>query len=324
MTDPYAPAGITADPRGSGPSLDVYPDPIRIRLDIAYDGSDFCGWAVQPDQRSVQADVEAALALVLRLDRVRLVVAGRTDAGVHAIGQVAHVDLPGSAWPDRPAVLLRRLAGVLAPDVRVLRIAEAPAGFDARFSALWRRYQYRVTDADHGADPLRRSDTTVWPRRLDVVAMQNAAVGLLGVHDFAAYCRHRANATTVRGLQDLVVSRALDVITVEARADAFCHSMVRSLVGAIIEVGEGRRPIDWPGSLLTLRSRSSAVRVAPARGLTLVEVRYPPADELARRAKLTRTVREAIPVRSPDAISGPEGQVVASAPVEHSGPGTEA
>ena len=229
--------------------------------------------------------LESALATVLRC-AVRLTVAGRTDAGVHAGGQVAHADVPAF-----DPTLLRRLAGVLPADVRVMAVAPAPAGFDARFGALWRRYAYRVTDAPAGAEPLRRHDTLAWPRPLDEAAMQAASSGLLGEHDFAAYCRRREGASTVRTLQRLSWDRSGAVLTATVQADAFCHQLVRSLVGALLAVGDGRRPIDWPASLLALRERADAVGVAPAHGLTLEEVGYPAAAELAARAEVTRARR---------------------------------
>ena len=287
---------------------------VRVRLDLGYDGGGFSGWAAQPGRRTVQGVLEEALARVLRVP-VALTVAGRTDAGVHATGQVAHADLPAEAWaalatarrarkaPTRPAgsavpaagpgaQLVRRLAGVLPPDVRVAAVTEAPAGFDARFSALWRRYAYRVTDDPAGADPLRRHDTLAWPRRLDDAALVAASAGLLGEHDFAAYCRRREGATTIRTLQQLDWARGRDgVLVATVRADAFCHSMVRSLVGALLAVGEGRRPPSWPAALLATAARSSEVTVAPARGLTLVEVAYPPDAELAGRVEATRRRR---------------------------------
>ncbi len=262
---------------------------VRLRLDIAYDGTPFAGWARQPGQRTVQGDVEDALIRVARLQAVRLTVAGRTDSGVHAAGQVAHVDLPA----DVPlGGLARRLNGVLDRSVRVTGLAPAPAGFDARFSALSRRYVYRITDAPFGAEPLRRFDTLAWPRPLDVPAMASAALLLVGEHDFAAFCRRREGATTVRTLLRLDVLRRPDgVIVADVEADAFCHSMVRALVGALLAVGEGRRPPQWPAAVLRRGMRDPAVTVAPAHGLTLVEVRYPPDAELAARAEVTRAVR---------------------------------
>jgi tRNA pseudouridine38-40 synthase len=273
---------------------------VRVRLDLAYDGSDFAGWAAQPGHRTVQGVVEEALARILRIP-VTLTVAGRTDAGVHATGQVAHADLPGPVWTGpahvRPGEgLVRRLAGVLPPDVRVRWVEQAAAGFDARFSALWRRYAYRVTDDPAGANPLRRNDTLAWPRPLDLEALTAASTGLLGEHDFAAYCRRREGGTTIRKLQALAWERGEDgVLTATVRADAFCHSMVRGLVGALLAVGDGRRPVDWPASLLDAAERSGAVTVAPAHGLTLVEVAYPPPGGLAARAETTRQRRGPAP-----------------------------
>jgi tRNA pseudouridine38-40 synthase len=227
--------------------------------------------------------LEDALATVLQMPAVRLTVAGRTDAGVHATGQVAHADLP-----ELPG--LRRLAGVLPPDLRVRAVRAAPEGFDARFSALWRRYEYRITDAA-GADPLRRRFVLGWPRPLDADAMAAAASALLGLHDFAAFCRRREGATTVRTLQRLDVARAGGELVCTVVADAFCHSMVRSLVGALLAVGDGRRPAPWPGTLLARDRRADEVPVAPPHGLTLVEVGYPLDAELAVRAELTRARR---------------------------------
>lgn len=218
--------------------------------------------------------------------------------GAEAVGPgglpvaVAGVEVPGRGDSGAGSDLVRRLAGVLPPDLRVWTVAPAPPGFDARFSALWRRYAYRVTDAPAGADPLRRHDTLAWPRPLDRDALAAASAGLLGEHDFAAYCRRREGATTVRALQQLDWVREPDgVLVATVRADAFCHSMVRSLVGALLAVGEGRRPPSWPSSLLATATRSSEVTVAPAHGLTLVEVAYPPDAELAARAEVTRRRR---------------------------------
>lgn len=261
----------------------------RIRLDLGYDGSAFAGWARQPGVRTVQGVLEAALATVLRLPAEPAVtVAGRTDAGVHARGQVAHVDLVVDDLPD----MLRRLAGVLPRDVRVTAASVAPSGFDARFSALSRRYAYRVSDAETGVNPLRRHEVLDHRRPLDVAAMDAAGRLLLGEHDFAAYCRRRAEATTRRRLLRCSWSRAEDDLAVATiEADAFCHSMVRSLVGAFLAVGEGRRAVEWPAELLQRGVRDSAVQVAAPHGLTLEEVCYPDADALAARADETRQRR---------------------------------
>ena len=264
---------------------------VRVRLDLSYEGTSFAGWARQRDQRTVQAVVEDALAVVLRLAQPpHLTVAGRTDAGVHALGQVAHVDLPELLEEtDRVA---RRLAAVLPADVRVRAVSVAPPAFDARFSALARTYAYRVADHLAAQDPLRRNDTLWWPRPVDEAAMGRASAALLGTHDFVAFCRRRDGATTIRALQRLDWERGPDgVLVATVQADAFCHSMVRSLVGALLAVGEGRRPETWPGDLLSAEARESGVGVAPPHGLTLLQVDYPPDDELAARAEVTRQVR---------------------------------
>lgn len=281
---------LTAPPAADEPATAPGGGLVRLRLGIAYDGTALHGWARQPDRRSVQGDLEAALARVLRRP-VALTVAGRTDAGVHATGQVAHADVPRAVWEAHRARLVRRLRGVLPPDIAVHAVQEAPPGFDARFAALRRHYVYRLTDADSGPPPLRRADTVGWPRRLDAAAMAAAARPLLGLHDFAAFCRHREGATTIRTLLTLAVARDGDLITVRASADAFCHSMVRSLVGALTAVGEGRRPPQWPAGLLDRTERSGEVPVVPAGGLTLVAVDYPPDDGLAARSAVTRALR---------------------------------
>jgi tRNA pseudouridine38-40 synthase len=231
---------------------------------------------------------------VLRLsEEPRLTVAGRTDAGVHARGQVVHADLAEDAWAAGAAVALRRLARALPPDVRVRAIAPAPEGFDARFSALWRRYSYRVCDELACADPMRRYDTLWHPRRLDLLAMNAAAAGLLGEHDFAAFCRRREGATTVRALRRLDWQRDSEGVAVGCVvADAFCHNMVRALVGALLPVGEGGRPPSWPSAVLAAAVRDPAVRVVPSHGLCLEEVGYPEPGQLAERAAETRRLRE--------------------------------
>ena len=263
---------------------------MRLRLDVAYDGSDFRGWAAQPGLRTVEGDLSAALVTVLRLPSVALTCAGRTDAGVHARGQVVHVDV--DELPDGAERLVRRLNGVLAPDLRVRRAVEAPAGFDARFSAVWRRYAYRVADGPAAVDPLSRGHVLTWPRPLDAAAMAEASTALVGLHDFASFCKQREGATTIRTLLDLAwTRRADDVVEAAVRADAFCHSMVRSLVGCLIAVGEGRRPVGWPAEMLAAGKRDATVTVAPAHGLTLEEVGYPRDAELAARTEVTRAKR---------------------------------
>lgn len=266
---------------------------VRVRIDLSYDGTGFSGWAAQPGRRTVEGVLSETLGHVLRLPEApRLTVAGRTDTGVHARGQVAHTDLPDAVWAASADTVARRLARALPPDIRVPAIGPAPEGFDARFSALWRRYSYRVCDDPAAADPLRRHDTLWYPRRLDPAAMNAAAAMLLGEHDFAAFCRRREGATTVRALRRLDWQRDAEGVAVAGVvADAFCHNMVRSLVGALLAVGDGSRPPSWPSAVLAAAVRDPAVRVAPPHGLCLEEVRYPAPDRLAARAALTRRVR---------------------------------
>ncbi|MEU7776787.1 tRNA pseudouridine(38-40) synthase TruA [Micromonospora parva] len=267
---------------------------IRLRLDVSYDGADFSGWAAQPARRTVAGVLVETLDLVLGVGTATgLTVAGRTDAGVHATGQVCHLDLPVEVWRQHEGRLLRRLARLLPTDVRVRALTEVPADFDARFSATFRRYEYRVTDAPFGAEPLRRHEVLAWPKPLDLTALNAAAAGLVGEHDFAAYCRRKEHATTLREVTRLDWRRDPDgILVATVQADAFCQAMVRSLVGAMLVAGDGRRPVEWPGSLLTRQERSSEVTVAPAHGLTLVAVGYPSdPTEYARRADLTRRLR---------------------------------
>jgi len=260
---------------------------------VGYDGSAFAGWARQPGQRTVQLVLEEALATVLRLPSVRVSCAGRTDAGVHARGQVVHADVPNHAFAPVRATLGYRLAGVLPPDVRAPRVQVAPPGFDARFSALGRRYAYRVSDTAYGVDPLRRHNV-LWHRRaIDLDQMNTAGRMLLGEQDFAAFCRRREGATTVRTLRTLHWSREDDgVAAASIEADAFCHNMVRALVGALLAVGDGRRPVQWPAEVLAAGVRTADVHVAPAHGLTLEAVTYPPAAGLAAQAGAARRKRE--------------------------------
>jgi tRNA pseudouridine38-40 synthase len=289
----------------------VSDETVRLRLDVAYDGAAFSGWARQPGLRTVQGALEDALATVFARwgTPPLLTVAGRTDAGVHASGQVAHLDLTSEQWgsltaPRRTAStgrtpldgLVRRLNGLAGPDgdVVVARASVAPAGFDARFSPLWRRYRYRVADADAVRDPLRRGHTLWHPARLDAAAMERGALTLLGLHDFATFCKPREGATTIRTLQEFRWDREPDgVLVASLQADAFCHSMVRAMVGATLAVGAGRlSPADLE-ALRVAEERTSAFAVAPAKALTLTEVGYPDDDGLEARATQTRARRDA-------------------------------
>ncbi|MFD7918981.1 tRNA pseudouridine(38-40) synthase TruA [Streptomyces sp. NPDC059740] len=280
-------------------SDEVEPGHVRVRLDLSYDGAEFSGWAKQTGRRTVQEELESALRTVTRSEHTfELTVAGRTDAGVHARGQVAHVDLPAALWADHADKLLRRLAGRLPKDVRVWRVAEAPYGFNARFSAIWRRYAYRVSDHRGGVDPLLRSHVLWHDWDLDVDAMNEASQLLLGEHDFAAYCKRREGATTIRTLQRLSWERGEDgIVTGTVKADAFCHNMVRSLVGALLFVGDGHRAPDWPAKVLAAGVRDSAVHVVRPHGLTLEAVGYP-ADELLMERNRQARNRRTLPVLS--------------------------
>jgi tRNA pseudouridine38-40 synthase len=267
---------------------------VRLRLDLGYDGTDFHGWARQPGLCTVQQVLEEALWRSLSLpEPPALTVAGRTDAGVHARGQVAHADVPGPAWADAAGSAGRRLSRLLPEDVRVWSIQPAAPGFDARFSALWRRYSYRVCDDPALADPLRRRDTLWYRYPLELDRMNAAARACLGEHDFAAFCRRREGATTIREVFRLDWARTEPGVAVATvTADAFCHNMVRSLTGALLSVGDGSRPAGWFGGVLAACRRDPAVRVAPAHPLCLEEVAYPAASDLADRARLTRRSRE--------------------------------
>lgn len=278
---------------------------LRVRLDVSYDGTHFCGWARQPGLRSVQGELETALGAVLRIPSetpVRVAVAGRTDAGVHATGQVCHADVPPGAWArlDQSAaaapaeVLRRRLNGLLAPDLRVRAVAPAAEGFDARWSASWRRYRYSVADTPEAQDPRTRGHVYWCRRELDLAAMDAAAAPFSGEHDFTAFCRARPGASSVRTVHEIGWTRAPGaaapaVFTI--RSDAFCHSMVRSLVGAFLAVGEGRWPVHRPRELLAAGVRVPAIPSAPAHGLTLIEVGYPADAHLADQARAAKRYR---------------------------------
>ena len=271
---------------------------VRWRLDIAYDGTNFSGWAAQIGRRTVQGELETWIARVLRLaEQPRLVCAGRTDAGVHARGQVAHLDLDPALITDGGDALSRRLNRVLGGDCVVRRISAAPPGFDARFAAIWRRYVYRLSDASRPPDPLYRYQIAEVPPAVDLARFNEEAAALLGLKDFGAFCRHREGATTIRKLLELSGQRVAagpmaGVVECTVRADAFCHSMVRSLIGALVAVATGQRDHEWLVGVSEQAVRDSAITVMPAAGLTLEEVGYPADHELAARALEARTVRD--------------------------------
>ena len=273
---------------------------MRIRIDLAYDGTDFSGWAAQPGLRTVEGEVSAALGIILRTEPVRLTVGGRTDAGVHARGSVAHADIDPTSWAGLPGrsgrppheAAVTRLAGVLPDDIVVRAVTSVSDDFDARFSALQRRYTYRICDRPATLDPLRRRDTVLHKKPLDAEAMDEAARGLTGLHDFAAFCKKREGATTVRTLLGYSWTRGANgILTGTVMADAFCHSMVRALVGSVVPVGEGLYAAGWPAEILAAGVRDPRVTVTPAHGLCLEEITYPPEDELASRAEQARATR---------------------------------
>ncbi|VEI12815.1 tRNA pseudouridine(38-40) synthase TruA [Trueperella bialowiezensis] len=294
---------------------------MRIRIDLSYDGAGFHGWAAQPGLRTVQGVLEEALSMVLQ-EPIVLTVAGRTDAGVHAAGQTAHFDVAESAWARLPGrsdrepgeSLVRKLNAITArgadgppgyTDVVVKRAIEVSSDFDARFSALWRSYSYRIADGVANWDP-RRSDVLWLESELDVDAMNRAAQPLLGEHDFLSFCKPREGASTVRTLLDLGFRRESagsaaggascetgggGLIVGYAKGDAFCHSQVRTLMGTLIEVGRGARSEDWPAHRLAEAARTGEVIVAPAHPLTLEEVGYPDPANYAQQARAARRYR---------------------------------
>ncbi|MBF4993855.1 tRNA pseudouridine(38-40) synthase TruA [Arthrobacter gandavensis] len=295
--------------------------PLRIRLDLSYDGAPFAGWATQPGLVTVQGTLEVSLAVLFRRP-VRVTVAGRTDAGVHARGQVVHFDAAADEWtglarstdlppdeafrrrlrgvlnreltvPLKEAGLSRRAVEAMAGAIEVHRASLAPEGFDARFSALWRRYSYRIADNQQGWDPLQRG-TTLWHKaELNEAAMNEAASGVLGVQDFLSFCKPRERATTVRELQEFTFTRREDgILEARLKADAFCHNMVRSLIGGSLLVGTGERAPGWLAERMFARVRDSKSKLAPPHPLVLEEVKYPGEAELRARAEATRARRE--------------------------------
>ena len=261
----------------------------RLRIDLSYDGTNFSGWAIQPDRRTVQQCIEEAIRTVAQA-KAETIVAGRTDAGVHATGQVIHVDVPDNLELDDLAYKLNR---ILDEDIRINQIQIAPTAFHARFSALRRYYEYRILDENKVIPPLARFNTESWYRPLDVDQMNHASALLLGTHDFAAFCKFREGATTIRTLETYQWRRDRDGYLVgDVVADAFCYSMVRNLVGAIVCVADGRKESDWISTLLENKERVSDSLVFPARGLSLYKVDYPDDAELLERAAKTVARRE--------------------------------
>lgn len=297
--------------------------PMRLRIDCSYDGSMFHGWARQPGLRTVQGELEHALATILRLPEdqaVHVTVAGRTDTGVHALGQVCHVDvLPeildsciGHMPTNGIEALERRLKHVLPADIVIRSISPAPEGFDARFSALERTYVYRICDAGKPVDPRMRGFVLAIPQLLDVDAMNEAATLTVGLHDFGSFATPNPGGTTIREVKRAHWNRIPDfslaqgdgtaagyrvqalesgLVCFTIVADAFAHNMVRSLVNACVQVGNGKKSLDWFARKMAEPVREGSTGPIDARGLTLEHVAYPPDDELAERAQAIRAKR---------------------------------
>lgn len=264
---------------------------IRLRIDLSYDGTMFAGWASQPKLRTVQSDVEKALQIAFHLkESVNTIVGGRTDAGVHARGQVIHADLPESVLAEDFGKILYSLNGLLESDVRILDLLQAPYGFDARFSAVARQYSYSFSDG--APEPLYRNFVVPSWRKLDVEAMNRASKPLLGLNDFSAFCKKNQFGTSIRTLSQFEWRKTDFGVMATLESDAFCHSMVRSLVGCVLPVGEGKREVDTPKDILDAKVRQDDVVTMPAHGLVLEKISYAPDDELMARQEITRARRE--------------------------------
>lgn len=297
QSDNIDPFGTTALGTSDKPAL------IRMRMVLGYDGAAYNGWARQPNVTGVQQLVEEALETLIRR-LVRVFVAGRTDAGVHARHQVVHFDLTEEEYLGLPRnsdlepgpALLRRINGLLGRQqgaVWVHEVDRAAEGFDARFSALARRYSYRIADGIHRWDPLRRQLTMWYREEIDIDLLNAEAQSVLGRHDFLSFCKPKPRATTIRTLQEFEFSRAEDGnIVVHLKADAFCHNMVRSLIGGALRVASGREKPGFLAERLALMVRDSKSILAHPHPLVLEEVYYPDDAELAARAALTRARRD--------------------------------
>lgn len=240
-----------------------------VRLDLSYDGSGFHGFARQAGLRTVQGEIEDALERVTG-SRVETTCAGRTDRGVHARHQVVSFELDVPPDTER---LRRSLDGVLGDEISVWQVSIEEDDFNARFSPAWRRYRYFI-DPRPATDPLKRAWVWHLGRQLDIEAMVEAANGLVGVHDFASFCRQRPGATTVREVYETTWFEDDDLVVFEVRARAFCHQMVRSMVGFCVDVGLGRAKIADPAEVIAARDRHAVGTVAPPHGLVLWQVGF--------------------------------------------------
>lgn len=262
---------------------------IRLKCKVSYDGTDFSGWGIQPGLRTVQGVLEDALAEIFRVERIIIQCAGRTDAGVHATGQVFHGDVPQADFPGVDMVRYR-FSRILDPDVVVTQVEIAPEHFDARFGAISRTYEYRINDGI--GKPLLRRFVYQHGWELDLDLMNLASQRLLGLHDFTAYCKPKDFGTTIRTLQKFEWRRNDEgIIIATVKADAFCYSMVRMLVGALLDVGRGKRPVEWVTEYLESKERDTGVFVVPAHGLTFTNVEYPADSQLAKQVAKTKRTR---------------------------------
>lgn len=296
---------------------------MRLRIDLGYDGGGFSGWAVQPDRRTVQGTLESALRTLLRLQdgegTVRLTVAGRTDAGVHAARQVCHLDVEedmlarvvGHMDVTPVEALERRLKRLMPSDIAIHRVSVAPEGFDARFSALERTYTYRIADRGSTRDPRLAGCVLALDDTLDLAAMNEAAKLTLGLHDFGSFAIPNPGGTTIREVKTAhwarvpstpllpegdgygwtVPSLESGLVTFTIVADAFARNMVRSLVRAMVEVGQAKRTVDWFAGKMNQPLREGSTGPISPQGLTLEHVAYPPDEQLAERAEAIRAVR---------------------------------
>lgn len=269
------------------PTLNPESGFFRVRITLSYDGTNFFGWGKQADRRTVQGELEAALFKLFQ-QQLDTVVAGRTDAGVHASGQVCHVDLPENEYTD----IAYRLNRILTDEIRIKSVERTSPDFHARFGALRRHYMYKIKDGNGYIEPTSRLDIAPWYRDLNVDLMNQAAATLIGEHDFFSYARYRENATTIRELQRFEFERNEDgLIIARLSADAFLYNMVRSLIGTMVYIGEGRFNTDWAREVLEKRERPSDSVVFPAKGLTFTGVDYPADSELHARILKTMAIR---------------------------------
>jgi tRNA pseudouridine38-40 synthase len=275
------------------PTLNPESGFFRAKISLSYDGTSFFGWGKQSDRRTVQGEIESALKTLYRQD-LETIVAGRTDAGVHASGQVIHVDLPIGDFGFDFEDLGYRLNRILTEEIRIKSAVRASKDFHARFGAIRRHYIYKIQDGLGIIEPVKRLDITPWYRNLDIQKMNQAAALLIGEHDFFSFAKYRENSTTIRNLERFDFQRdEQGLIISHVVADAFCYNMVRSLIGTMVYIGEGRFPVTWAKEILEKRERPSDSVVFPARGLTFVGVDYPQDELLASRVNQVMGLRNA-------------------------------